>query len=139
MKLITGLFLLFVASLIYMANTGQENILFELKRQIAYGDKVGHFLLYGTSTLLLNLALNGKSLPLSPALQVGSLAVLVATTLEEFSQLFIARRTFSVLDMCANVSGIFCFTLFSLLILKMLSRRQDGLSEKHVTDELELN
>lgn len=124
MKYIAGLFLAFIASLIYMANTGQGHVLFTLKQQFAYGDKIGHFFLYGTMAMLLNLALNGKSIKGNALLQLGSVLVLIATTLEEFSQLFIARRTFSLLDLAANVSGIACFTLLSLLIIKVLSFSQ---------------
>ena len=41
-------------------------------------------------------------------------------TIEEFSQLWIASRTFDWLDLCCNYLGIACFTL---LLLRVFHRR----------------
>lgn len=53
---LSSCFFLFIIWIIYLANTGQQSIFFDLVRLIPYGDKVGHFGLFGMLTLLANFA-----------------------------------------------------------------------------------
>ncbi|QBY04109.1 trypsin [Thalassotalea sp. HSM 43] len=122
MRLIAALMLVFICSLLFMANTGQDNMFFEFKRGIPFGDKVGHFMLFGGMAMLTNFALRFRHVSKSSLLQFGSLLVLALSTMEEFSQIFISTRTFSFYDLAANFLGISLFTLISLELGKISSR-----------------
>jgi len=85
---------------------------------LPYGDKAGHFILYGILTLLVDLSLF-RSLPTrSPkrfAVTIGLiLAVLIG--LEEFSQQYFANRTFSLLDLSASYLGVIFFSWLALRV-----------------------
>jgi len=40
-------FLAFICWIIFMADSGQKSVFFELVKSIPYGDKLGHVILYG--------------------------------------------------------------------------------------------
>jgi len=108
---ITFLVIAFVLWVIFMANTGQDIWLFELTRKVPFGDKLGHFLVFGSLTLMANLATRGKQMRFKlGSIYWGSLSVLIFVTLEELSQYFVATRTLDLLDYLANLLGILCFT-----------------------------
>jgi polysaccharide biosynthesis protein VpsQ len=72
-----------------------------------YGDKVGHFCLMGGVSFCVNLALGGRKVFWRRiGLALGSLLVSGLVTLEEFSQIFFAMRTFDLLDLSASLLGI---------------------------------
>ena len=101
------LFFGFITYLIVSADTDQKNGLMRLADSIAYGDKLGHFLVYGTMALLLNRAMGYKRITIfSDSFSVGSLIVLAFAVLEEFSQLAFASRTFDLGDILFDVMGI---------------------------------
>jgi polysaccharide biosynthesis protein VpsQ len=80
---------------IVLADLGMLGILGVLNR-IPYGDKVGHFLLYGVLTLLIDLALIRSRPDLRPSLIALWVALVLALLigLEEYSQQFFAKRSF---------------------------------------------
>ena len=121
-KLITTLsviFLGFIIWVIYLANTGQNSIFFELVRSIPYGDKVGHFFLFGLLTLSANFVFKLKSYSLlSRKLYVGSIVVFIFVLLEELSQYYIPSRTLDITDLIADILGITTFSLITKLIHK---------------------
>jgi hypothetical protein len=117
MKWITFFFLLFIILIIVLADRGQLGIL-KLVNRIPYGDKVGHFTLYGILTLLINLTLF-RSFPLrSPKLVavVSGLVLAVLIGFEEFSQQYFAERTFSLRDLIASYLGVIFFSWLALRI-----------------------
>ena len=77
-----------------------------------YGDKVGHFILYGILTLLIDLTLL-RSLPNQSrkrvAVMIGSVLVLLIG-LEELSQQYFSSRTFSLSDLAASYLGVVFFS-----------------------------
>jgi len=116
---ITFLFIAFVLWVIFMANTGQDIWLFELTRKVPFGDKLGHFLVFGSLTLMANLATRGKLMRFKlGSIYWGSLSVLIFVTLEELSQYFVATRTLDLLDYFANLLGILCFTGLSRELMR---------------------
>ncbi|PHN05825.1 trypsin [Flavilitoribacter nigricans DSM 23189 = NBRC 102662] len=120
-------FFLFICWIIFTADTGQVPPQLQQIRKLPYGDKVGHFTLYGMLAFLVNLALNHKrvrifSLPvLSGALLVGIFAIV-----EEFTQIAFATRNFELMDMLCDLLGI---TVFSYLSLQLAAWLQ-GLRSK---------
>ncbi|MDN3652302.1 VanZ family protein [Thalassotalea ponticola] len=122
MRLIATLMLIFIIGLLFMANTGQDNVFFQLKRDLPFGDKIGHFMLFGGLAMLANFAVRFRHVAGFTWLQYGSVAVLALSTLEEFSQIFITTRTFSLYDLAANFLGISLFTVLSIALGKAIPR-----------------
>jgi polysaccharide biosynthesis protein VpsQ len=87
---------------------------------IPYGDKVGHFALYGLLSLLANLAAferRPNTNPRTVALVVSPvLAVLIG--LEELSQRWIPSRTYSLLDLAASYLGVAVFAWIAVEVAK---------------------
>ena len=117
MKWITILFALFILLIIALADTGNLGIL-KLANKLPYGDKAGHFILYGILALLVDLTLF-RSFPLrSPKLVAVACGLTLALLigLEEFSQQFFAERTFSLRDLIASYLGLIFFSWLALKI-----------------------
>ena len=114
MKFIALLFFIFLCGIEFMANTGQDIIVNDIKNAIPFGDKVGHFGIYGLLTLFANYAFKFRHFAGKVMNQYGAVLVIVISTAEEFSQLFLPMRTFSLLDIMANFSGVLVFTLLSM-------------------------
>lgn len=77
---------------------------------ITYSDKIGHFVLYGTLALLLQLALKRR------AFRIGTIAIplafLIACALglaDEGQQYFMPHRAFDLKDFAADIIGITVF------------------------------
>lgn len=117
MKWITILFTLFIILIIVLADRGQLGLL-RLVNQIPYGDKAGHFILYGILILLIDLTFF-RTFPLRSGKLVAVisgviLAVLIG--LEEFSQQYFDSRTFSLRDLIASYLGVIFFSWLALKI-----------------------
>jgi len=119
MKWITALFALFIILIIVLADNGQLGIL-KLVNQIPYGDKAGHFILYGILTLLIDLTLF-RSLPFQNPRRMTVISGLILALLigvEELSQQFFASRTVSFQDLFAGYLGVIFFSWLALKINK---------------------
>jgi len=81
----------------------------QLPKSFAYGDKVGHFSLFGTLALLLNYATDFRYWK-HRQLFIGSMIVLAFALLEEFTQLAFSSRTFDLVDMLFDILGIVSLT-----------------------------
>lgn len=111
MKWLTLFFTLFILLIIILADQGRLGFL-RLINQIPFGDKAGHFILYGILTLLLDLTLI-RALPnRSPRLIVLSMGLVLALIigLEEYSQQFFAKRTFDLVDLSFSYMGVLLFS-----------------------------
>jgi VanZ family protein len=109
------LFALFIILIIVLADSGRLGI-FAFLKGIPFGDKAGHFILYGILALLINLSLF-RSLPSRSRMQItltsGTiLAVLIG--LEEFSQQFFAKRSFDLVDLTFSYLGVIFFTWLAI-------------------------
>jgi VanZ family protein len=102
----------FILWIIYLANTGQHSVFFELVARIPYGDKLGHFCLFGVLTLAANFTFKLKSFQwLSVKVYLGSICVCIFVVIEEFSQFFINTRTLDAVDLSADFIGILFFNI----------------------------
>lgn len=126
MKWIAVLFALFIIVIIVLANLGKLGILGFINH-IPYGDKVGHFILYGILAFLIDFSFLQKntnsasaSVRTPPNLIVLRIALILALLigLEEYSQRFIPSRTFSLLDLAFSYLGLFFFSWLALRIKK---------------------
>lgn len=106
-RIAAGLFIVFMAGFIYLADTRQHLSWLQLIYTVPYADKLGHLLLYGTLAFLVNVAGNAAQLQFGRwRFLTGSLIVMIATVLEECSQLFIRGRSFDWWDLAADAVAI---------------------------------
>lgn len=104
-------FFLFISYIIFLADTADLNYGLEIVKIIPYGDKFFHALLYGMMAMFLNYGLGRKKVY---GMQLGSVLVLLFATAEEFSQIFIATRTFDLYDLLADVVGVILFSYITI-------------------------
>ncbi len=110
MKILLIVYVFILAVIILIASQKGTRYLLDFVGGIPYGDKLGHFLLMGGFSFLLNLVLNARTFRLWKLNYLaGSLIVLVVVTLEEISQKFVAGRTFDRGDLVFDFLGIFLF------------------------------
>jgi len=115
MKWIAILFGLFIVSIIVLANMGLLGIL-GFVNKIPNGDKIGHFILYGILTLLIDLAFFRSHPNVSRNLIALRVAFVLALLigLEEYSQKFIPSRTFDLIDLTFSYLGVIFFSGLAL-------------------------
>jgi polysaccharide biosynthesis protein VpsQ len=102
-----SLFFLFVAGIIVGSDLGRLRSITIWVGNLPFGDKLGHFILIGFLTFLLNYALNGRMIKIGRLrVLMGCAIVGVGITLEEFSQIWLPLRTFDLVDLSANYLGI---------------------------------
>lgn len=116
-------FFLFICWVTFEANSEQYNTFIMLGKKIPSGDKIGHFLVYGTMALLLNYSLRfARVNMLKMAIYTGSVVVLGFAVIEEFTQLAFESRTFDYADMVSDTAGIAMFSLLSQLAEGMIRK-----------------
>ena len=123
--LASTLFFLFILLLIILADLDQKNLIIDLGRSVPFGDKIGHFILFGTLALLLNVALRFKRIHLKlRTFHLGSVIVFAFASVEEFTQLAFSTRTFDLVDMLFDLLGIGLLSsvAFRRFIIKTLQR-----------------
>ncbi len=101
---------LFLCCLVVLADSGRGRWLFGLAESIPGGDKLGHFILFGLLAFLVNLVLGATVFRWGRlTILKGSALVIVLVIAEEVSQLFFASRSFELLDLAADLAGIWIF------------------------------
>jgi len=119
MKWAAVLFGLFIIAIIVLADKGMLGILGVIN-QIPFGDKAGHFILYGILTLLVDLALFSSLPHFNRQMLVFRTALILALLigLEELSQQYFPSRTFDLIDLTFSYLGVIFFSWLSLQIKK---------------------
>ena len=117
MKIIAAAYIFILAGIIVLADLRQARFLFVFIEKIPSGDKIGHFLLMGMFSLVVNLALSIKTVRIRKLnYLLGSLIVLAIVTVEEVSQIFVQGRSFDAGDLLADGAGILIFGEIARLI-----------------------
>lgn len=108
MKTLSIIFLVFILAIIALADIGGLPPAIRALYRFPYGDKVGHFILFGLLNFFLTLAfLSSQPNPRRKWVTVSTgliLALFIA--LEEWSQQFFSTRTFDLLDLTASFLGV---------------------------------
>lgn len=124
---------LLIATGIYLSNSGQGSLLVGYVKSLPYGDKLGHFILFGGLAFSLNFALRLRCFCLYIVpIPIGSFAVLSFAILEELTQLYIPSRSFDLLDIYSDVAGVTLFTILNYLprmIKAIIHKEIDSLSD----------
>ena len=119
----TTLFAFFIGWIIYLADTGQKCIFFDFVKIIPFGDKIGHFLLFGFLTLGTNIVFKLRGIRIGNInVPYGAIVIFCAVVIEEFSQKYMPGRTFDLIDIMANLAGI---VAFSFMPFGFILRRLD--------------
>ena len=109
-RLATGIFLTALIFIVLVANAGQARHYFGWFLAMPGGDIIGHFGMMDAFSFLVNYWLRCRRVRVghfTPLL--GTLIVAVVVGLEEFSQMFVLTRSFSLLDLGADLLGIVIF------------------------------
>lgn len=110
----------FILYIIFEANRGQLPESVQWYRSVPGSDTTSHFLLIGTLALLVNLAWRAATMQvLGVSVLRGTFWVALFVVLEELSQMALPTRTFSLLDLSADLLGI---ALASFIVLRMKAR-----------------
>jgi VanZ family protein len=120
MKWLAISFFLFIVVVIVLADLGTLSHYLGGFNKLPYGDKAGHFLLYGILNLLIDLSLF-RSLPTrNPRLVavICGLFLALAIGLEEFSQQYFTNRSFDLIDLAFSYLGVIFFSWLALRINK---------------------
>lgn len=105
-------FALFIAATVYAANVGAAHPGITLVRAIPFGDKVGHFALWGMLTAVVNLAIPRPLVSVAGRfVPIGTAVLVLVVIVEELSQLWLDNRTFDPMDLLANLFGIAVATI----------------------------
>jgi len=116
------LFFIFILWIIYLADTGQNSRFFELIHGVPFGDKIGHFILYGVLTFGVVVATRFRVRKIASfTIFSGALYVTVFAVVEEVSQQFFAIRTLDGVDLFADGLGICLFSGLSYLLKQRMS------------------
>ncbi|WP_394173351.1 VanZ family protein [Thalassotalea litorea] len=109
---------------IYLANIGHSNALFQWVAQTPHGDKIGHLFIFGFLTLVTNASLKFKTVNLGKLnVYLGTLLVSIFVLAEEFSQGFLPTRNMDIQDVIADAIGIIIFTGLSHIIATRIQRQ----------------
>ena len=111
----TLLFTVFIIAIVIGANAGKFPDLLKPLYDFPNGDKVGHFILFGILSFLLNksaLVLLPKRNPKRIVLTV-SLLLSILIGLEEWSQALFPSRTMSMIDLVFSYLGVFVFAFLA--------------------------
>ena len=119
LKWLTGGFIFLLILIVFIANLGLGPVYFPFIYNYPGMDKVGHLILMGILSYLVNTLLRGEKIRvLSLSFLKGSLMVFLVVVLEELSQIFLTYRAFSLLDLIADLVGIIIFGRIADLILR---------------------
>lgn len=118
MKWTAILFTLFILLIIVMADAGILADYLGFLYLYPFGDKVGHFALYGILALLINLTLFRALPDQSRSLLATKCSLILALLigLEEFSQQYFVSRTFDLVDLGFSYMGVIGFSWLALNI-----------------------
>jgi VanZ family protein len=108
MKVLSLIFLAFILAVIILADMGKIPASIHALYRFPYGDKVGHFILFGLLNFLLTQAFLSSQPNRRRKLVTVSTGLILALfiTLEEWSQQFFSTRTFDLLDLTASYLGL---------------------------------
>lgn len=108
MKWLTILFTLFMLVVILLADLGAIPAPIKMIYRFPNGDRVGHFVLYGILTFLVDVTFPRQVRVGRLNMFYGSMVIAILGTLEEFSQLYFSYRTFDLVDLTFTLLGIAC-------------------------------
>ncbi len=118
--IIAAIVFLSIVFTILMVNQGHSNFAILYIRDVPYGDKLAHCLLFGLLNGVLVFAFRGRTISIGPlCVYKGALLVSLFVLVEECSQMWIPTRQFEMLDLAADFVGILLSSLFCYCLLRI--------------------
>jgi VanZ family protein len=115
-----------------LADFGRLNPVISVLAGYRHLDKVVHFFLYGSFALVVNLALaSWPNWSFARAITTGSMIVLIASTVDEFSNLLVPQRDWSLVDLAANYLGIVILGVLPCVCYAAQSMMRFGNTPQH--------
>jgi hypothetical protein len=125
MKWLTIGFVVIIILIIAVADLGLGNIFFSFIYRIPMADKIGHFVLMGILSFLVNYFLKVRKITiLTRKMLLGSLLVLVVVTIEELSQILLQYRSFSIMDLLCDYGGILLAGRLAVFFIKRRNNQE---------------
>ena len=119
MKWLAVFFTLFIAFIVIEANSGRMPAFIKQLYDFPGGDLAGHFILMGImSFLIVSAFASGRGVSAPRVVIRASLVIAILVAIEEISQLFLANRTFSWLDLGFSQLGIICAGALALFFAR---------------------
>ena len=118
-------FALILVLIVLIADLGLGGEAFAFIWSLPYADKIGHFTLFGVLSLLVSLGFPTRRvrlLWLFPILK-SSLFLMVFIIIEEATQIPLANRNFSLLDLTADFAGVYLFGELGAFLRSLDNRR----------------
>ena len=107
-----------LTGIIMISNLGMAPSVFPFLKHIPWVDKIGHFLLMGILSFLLNINLSAQRIRiLFITVLKGTVVVLFLVTFEECSQMFLRYRSFSLIDLGYSFAGIIVFGMIASMVV----------------------
>jgi len=130
-KLAALAFFIFLLAVAYWADSGTMPAPLKFVSALPNGDRVGHFVLYGTLAYLVSAAFPSRRVRVGGwQLPLGVVFAAAMATLEEISQIFIPARTADLVDLAAGYLGILVSTLiFNRQSAPLSPGTEEGTSE----------
>jgi VanZ family protein len=126
-KRLTFVYGLALVAIVILADSGRASWVFAALAQVPLADKLGHFVLMGAMSFLLTLVSRADRIAVGAwSLLRAPFWLAVVVLLEEFSQIWLVNRGFSVLDLAFDFAGIICFALLAERILMKAQPRAVG-------------
>ena len=123
-------YVLGVGIIIFLNDFKETQHLFFIFATVQYLDKVGHLVIMGFLSFVVNLALNARQIRISKIQYLlGSIIVFTVVTIEEVSQLFVSGRNFEFSDMFFNTVGVILFGELARLTVKFTDKYRQNLEE----------
>lgn len=117
--LIAILFFGLICWTIYQVDKGITPAPVAIVKQIPFGDKVAHFLIYGLFAFVVCFATDfHRTSWMKKEFLTGSALILFFAILEEFTQIAFVTRNFDLIDMLCDVVGVFLFTKLAIWIYR---------------------
>ena len=99
---------------------GAHNPLVALTKKIPFGDKFGHFFIYGCLVFLVNIATGFHRISIKGyKILTGVVLVGCFAIIEEFTQISLRTRNFELIDILADILGIAIFSYLSVSMNKL--------------------
>lgn len=119
MRWLVGAFVILLVAIVVAADQGRLPAFVTALYAVPGGDKVGHFVLMGILSFLVNVSLATHSRThTSRRIVQGSLIVGLLATIEEVSQLLFETRSFSLNDLGSSYAGIAFFAYLASVALR---------------------
>ena len=124
-------YVLFMVGIAASANLGIALWVFDVAERIPHGDKLGHLVLAGLLSYLLNRAVHCRLVSVARVrFRMGSLVAYALVLTEEISQFWVASRNMDPFDLLLDFIGICLFGMLAAKTHRRAEERTRGTAEQ---------